>query len=83
MITNLLLIQEIAKKRNEKLILIFIDLEKAFDSVNQGDILELMIRRNIPRTLIQLFVGIYEHNITSLTIGNENIGEIKIGKGVK
>ena len=34
MITNLLLIQEIARIKNEKLILIFIDLEKAFDSVN-------------------------------------------------
>ena len=63
--------------------MIFIDLEKAFDSVNQGDILELMISRNIPHTLIQLFISIYEHNITSLTINNENIGEIMIEKGVK
>ena len=42
MITNLLLIQEIAKNKGNQLILIFIDLEKAFDSVNQGDIIELM-----------------------------------------
>lgn len=48
MIANLLLIQEIARARNEKLIMIFIDLEKAFDSVNQGDILEMMSNRNIP-----------------------------------
>ena len=43
----------------------------------------MMINRNIPRTLIQLFIGIYEHNITSLTINNENMGEIMIEKGVK
>ena len=48
MIANLLLIQEIVRARNEKLIMIFIDLEKAFDSVNQGDILEMMSNRNIP-----------------------------------
>ena len=48
MIANLLLIQEITRARNEKLIMIFIDLEKAFDSVNQGDILEMMSNRNIP-----------------------------------
>ena len=83
MITNLLLIQEIARARNEKLIMIFIDLEKAFDSVNQGDILEMMVNRNIPKPLIQLFIGIYEHNITSLTINNEPIGEIMIEKGFK
>ena len=34
MITNLTLIQEIAKVKNESLILTFIDLEKEFDSAN-------------------------------------------------
>ena len=78
MITNLTLIQEIAKTQGDKIIQIFIDLEKAFDSVNQGDILELMLIRNIPITIAKLFTAIYDHNKTSLTICNENVGEIEI-----
>ena len=78
MITNLTLIQEIAKTQGDKIIQIFIDLEKAFDSVNQGDILELMLTRNIPITIAKLFTAIYDHNKTNLTICNENIGEIEI-----
>ena len=83
MITNLMLIQEIAKKKGNQLILIFIDLEKAFDSVNQGDIMELLAIRNIPLQIIKLFISIYEHNKTHLSINNENLGEIEIQKGVK
>ena len=83
MITNLMLIQEIAKKKGNQLILIFIDLEKAFDSVNQGDIIELLTIRNIPLQIIKLFISIYEHNKTHLSINNENLGEIEIQKGVK
>ena len=83
MITNLMLIQEIAKKKGNQLILIFIDLEKAFDSVNQGDIIELLAIRNIPLQIIKLFISIYEHNKTHLSINNENLGEIEIQKGVK
>ena len=60
------------------MILIFIDLEKAFDPVNQGDILELMALRNIPIKIMKLFIAKYEHNKTSLTINNENLGEIEI-----
>ena len=83
MMTNLMLIQEIAKKKGNQLILIFIDLEKAFDSVNQGDIIELLTIRNIPLQIIKLFISIYEHNKTHLSINNENLGEIEIQKGVK
>lgn len=32
---------------------------------------------------MQLFVSIYEHNTTSLSINNQHIGEITIEKGVK
>ena len=53
MITNLMLIQEIAKNKGNQLILIFIDLEKAFDSVNQGDIIELLTIRNVPLQIIK------------------------------
>ena len=83
MITNLMLIQEIAKNKGNQLILIFIDLEKAFDSVNQGDIIELLAIRNVPLQIIKPFITIYEHNKTHLTINNENLGEIEIQKGVK
>ena len=83
MITNLTLIQEIAKNKGNQLILIFIDLEKAFDSVNQGDIIELLTIRNVPLQIIKLIIAIYEHNKTHLSINNENLGEIEIQKGVK
>ena len=43
----------------------------------------MMVNRNIPTTLIQLFIGIYEHNMTSLSINSGHIGEIMIEKGVK
>ena len=78
-----MLIQEIAKAKGDKLILIFIDLEKAFDSVNQGDIIEIMMERGIPLVFIKLFIAIYEHNKTSVTINNERLGEIEIQKSVK
>ena len=37
-----------------------------------------MALRNIPMIIMKLFIAIYEHNKTSLTINNENLGEIEI-----
>ena len=39
--------------------------------------------RNVPLQIIKLFIAIYEHNKTHLSINNENLGEIEIQKGVK
>ena len=51
--------------------------------MNQGDILELMLSRNIPIIIAKLFTAIYDHNKTNFTVNNEKIGEIEIQKGVK
>ena len=42
-----------------------------------------MFNRNIPIIIAKLFMAIYDHNKTGLTVNNEKLGEIDIQKGVK
>ena len=78
MITNLVLIQEIAKQYDTQLVLVFVDMEKAFDSVSQSDIMELMISKNVPLKLVRIFAEIYGRNEANLAINGNRIGQILI-----
>lgn len=58
--------------------MVFIDLEKAFDSVCQGDILELLIRRNVPLHYVRLLAEIYDRNCTGITLNGTPIGNMEL-----
>ena len=53
-------------------------MEKAFDSVSQSDIMELMIVKNVPLKLVRIFAEIYSRNETNLAINGNHIGQILI-----
>ena len=63
-----------AKILNKELVIIFIDIEKAFDSVSQFDIFELLLRRDINIDIVKLLLKIYEHEDTELIMGRIKMG---------
>lgn len=72
-----------AKILNKELVIIFIDIEKAFDSVSQFDIFELLLRRDINIDIVKLLLKIYEHEDTELIMGGIKMGNIQTKKGVR
>ena len=51
---------EILKQVKGKYVVIFIDLKKAFDSVRQADIFNILMEKRVPKDIIELLMKIYE-----------------------
>ena len=47
--------------------MIFIDIEKAFDSVNHLDLMQSLVTRNVKLGIVKLLVKMYELNKTDLS----------------
>ena len=76
-------ILDLVKKKNKPLVLTFIDIKKAFDSVNRELLLETLREKEVPEELITLTAKLYEGNKSTLTVQGKEIGEIEINRGVR
>ena len=60
---------ESKKREHKKLFFTFIDFKKAYDSVNRGKLIEVLIRYKVNPKIIDLIVQLYEKDETTLNLG--------------
>ena len=60
---------ESKKREHKKLYFTFIDFKKAYDSVNRGKLIEVLIRYKVNPKIIDLIVQLYEKDETTLNLG--------------
>lgn len=60
-----------------------LDIQKAFDSVNQGAIYRAMKRMGLSEHLVEYIRGSLQGSITSIKLGNSLSRDIRIQRGVK
>lgn len=60
-----------------------LDLQKAFDSVNQGSVLKALRRLGVSDHMIQYISETFKHATTEIKVGKTTTRKIKIARGVK
>ena len=75
-------VMEKCREYQTPLWLIFVDYEKAFDSVEINAVLNALINQNIGKHEIKLIKEIYQTTSTNITLFNKNI-QIPIKRGVR
>lgn len=68
---------------NKPLFLCFVDLEKAFDRVRKGDVLQILNERNVPRYLIELVSDLNTNTRTQIVAREGLTDVIVINRGVR
>ena len=83
---NVLVIREIIdrnKKMGKELYLTFLDLEKAYDTVDRKKLLELLLKIGVDENVVRVIRGLYEDNQVKFTLGNISTGWLKNNVGVR
>ncbi|XP_072377251.1 uncharacterized protein [Diabrotica undecimpunctata] len=78
--------RELAKKRVERsreTHLVFIDLEKAYDSVPLKKMFEVLKRSGLDSTYIRAIYKLYENAVSCVKIGTRTSNKFKVTKGLK
>ena len=73
---------EKAKEYNIELALMFIDFNKAFDSLYHYKIWETLAYQNVPRSIIQFLAKLYSNSTANIRMGTEG-NKFVIGRGVR
>lgn len=60
-----------------------LDLQKAFDTVNQGAVYRAMERMGLSQHLVQYVRSTMEDSVTSIKLGNASSRDIRVKRGVK
>ena len=77
------LIESIEATQDEKLVLIFIDFTKAFDSVDWNYIEQILLAYRVPKELVDAIMSLYIGAKATIRWGNpDNAKDIKLGVGV-
>lgn len=76
-------ITEKALEFNKPAFLCFIDLEKAFDSLQLNTILKILTKNNVPDGLIALILDIYSDNTVRIKVNDHLTNAIGVNKGVR
>ena len=82
-IDNITILHEIIKKGHPDLLLIFLDIKKAFDSLNHTSIIKILIKLKIHPIYVKAIRNIYKSSTASITHQGENHNPFKILTGVK
>ena len=56
-------------KEHKNLFYIFIDFKKAYDSVNRGKLIEVLIKYKVNTKIIDMVIQMYENNETTINLG--------------
>jgi len=76
-------IQEKAREQNRDLCIAFIDLRKAFDSVNRSLLWTVMRKFGCPRKFVAVVRAFHENMTASVSVGGEETNRFKVEVGVK
>ena len=84
-IDNVFMIKLIQKRRefNLETHMAFLDLEKAFDSVNQNQLWQILNRRGIPYHLIEVIKSLHTNSSVQIDTGRKILEKICINQGVR
>jgi len=82
-ITNLRIILEKAKERNQPLYLCFIDFTKAFDMVQHDQLWLVMLEMGFPPHLVQLLRNLYRQQRAAVRTANIVSAWFRVRKGVR
>ena len=82
-ITNLRIILEKAKERNQPLYFCFIDFTKAFDMVQHDQLWMIMLEMGFPPHLVQLMRNLYSQQRAAVRVANLVSTWFKVKKGVR
>ena len=83
---NLYIVKEIiehARKSNKKYYVVFLDIEKAYDTVDRKVLWEIMRRIGIEKKIIRIMESLYENTKDIFYIGDLNIEEVKSERGLR
>jgi len=83
---NILMLQldaERAKRRKQTRFYAFLDLEKAFDSVNRTELLCLLTKKGLNKLIIDFIKNVYEEETCHVYLNKEEIGTIRKNRGIK
>jgi len=61
----------------------FLDLEKAFDRVNQNQLWQILNKRGIPYHLIEVIKSLYKNTSVQIDTGRKILDKIYINQGVR
>ena len=85
-IDNVFIIKETVDKRrkfNLETHMAFLDLEKAFERVNQNQLWQILNRRGIPYHLIEVIKSLYKNTSVQIDTGKKILEKIYINQGVR
>ena len=70
-------------KMKKELYVISVDLQKAFDSIERGKLIEALMELNIDANIIEVICDIYSHDTTSLYLNQEKQVDITVSSGIR
>jgi len=76
------LIEEISSTRTGKLIAVFIDFSKAFDSVDWNYIENILLAYDVPKSLVDAIMSLYYNAQASVKVGSNISESFDLGVGV-
>lgn len=85
-IDNLYILKEVIErsaKLGKKLYLTFLDLERAYDTVNRGKLMTLLKHIGVEERVIEVLKSMYENNRVQFTLGNISTKWIENNTGVR
>ena len=83
---NLYIIREIidrAKKDKKKYYLAFLDIEKAYDSVNREALTCILRRRGFKSKIVKIIESLYKNTTANYNLGNLQVEGVRSEKGLR
>ena len=83
MIFALRQVQEKAREQNTDLYMVFIDLTKAFDTVNREALWKVLIKLGLPKNMVSVITSFHSGMKGSVRVGGETSDNFDVTNGTK